>query len=405
MPLRTLAPAGTVIRPGELVGWLLGATFTRGDADALLSLLHATYGGASDIFLLSSGRAAMTIILREIAEMSGGRDEVIVPGYTCYSVAASAVRAGLKVRPVDVDPATLDFRPDALERAHTDRVAAIVTANLYGIPNDLPRWEAFARERSTALVDDAAQALHARIDGRYAGTFGDAGLFSFDKGKNVTTIQGGVLLSRNRCLSQRIAAQLSAVSPAPAGRVAIETVKLVLYTLFLRPSAYGIPNRVLTLGETPFETDYPTHLYSPRLALMATRLLRRIDGITSDRIERAERIRAALPHSPSFTLPRADHGDPVYLRFPILLRGREVRDRALAALRRAGIGASASYPKALIDVPQIAPHLAESTEDTPGARAISEGILTLPTHSFVRESDVRRMADILATILGTDRRE
>jgi dTDP-4-amino-4,6-dideoxygalactose transaminase len=404
MAPRTLAPAGTVIRPGELLAWLLGATFTRGEANTLLSLLHDTYGGASDIFLLSSGRAAMTIILRETAALSDGRDEVIVPAYTCYSVAASAVRAGLKVRPVDVDPATLDYRPEALERVVTDRVSAIVTANLYGIPNDLPRWETFARERSITLVDDAAQAMHARIDGRYAGTFGDAGIFSFDKGKNVTTIQGGVLLSRNRSLSQRISEHLSLVPPAPAGRVASETAKLVLYTLLLRPNAYWLPNRLLTLGETPFETDYPTHLYSPRLALMATRLLRRIDGITSERVTRAQQIRALLPISVSISLPRTDRGDPVFLRFPIVFSRRETRNRALSALEKAGIGATASYPRALIDVPQIKPHLAPATEDTPGARAIADGILTLPTHSFVAEHDIRRMADILAGVLAAAER-
>jgi dTDP-4-amino-4,6-dideoxygalactose transaminase len=66
-------------------------------------------------------------------------------------------------------------------------------------------------------------------------------------------------------------------------------------------------------------------------------------------------------------------------------------------LVRAGIGATASYPKALIDVPEIRPHVAERTADTPRARQVAAGILTLPTHAFVTRSDLDRMGAIVRT--------
>src|SRR5690606_13714195 len=108
---------------------------------------------------------------------------------------ASIVRAGLRPRLCDVDPATMGMSPEALERADFSRVLAIVSANLYGLPNALPAIERITRERGVFMLDDAAQALGARIAGRAVGSFGDAGLYSFDKGKIICTIQGGAIVA------------------------------------------------------------------------------------------------------------------------------------------------------------------------------------------------------------------
>ncbi len=399
MPLRTLAPAGTVIRLGEIIPWLLGSGGGNAGYERLRDLFSEAYG-TSSVFFFSTGRAAMTVAFREMALASPGRDEVIVPGYTCYSVAAAAVRAGLKVRPVDVDPCTLDYRADALDRVDTTRTVALVSANLYGIPNALPRWEAWASGRSIGFFDDAAQAMHARVGNRFAGTFGNAGLFSFDKGKNITSIEGGALLCNDEALAERVVQRLAQVPPTPRARVSANVVKLVLYTLMLRPSLYWIPDRTLTLGITPFETDYPTFQYSPRLAGMVYRQFRRIHEITAERVRRAESFRALLPPASQLLVPRSADGESVFLRFPVILPTARARDLALAELRKAGLGATHSYPNALIDVEPLAPHLVSGLDDTPDARSVAQRILTFPTHGYVRHVDLRRAADILASHAG-----
>ena len=87
---------------------------------------------------------------------------------------AAAVRAGLKIRLVDVDPETLDFDDDSLERCDWGRVAALVTHNLFGLPNETKRLERLAEREGFLLIDDAAQAFGARRGGRAAGSAGDA---------------------------------------------------------------------------------------------------------------------------------------------------------------------------------------------------------------------------------------
>ncbi len=391
---RFVAPAGTVLRGSDLAGWLRGAFAGDAPSRALAEALASRYG-LGHVFLLSSARAGMTLVLRALAERAGGRDEVVIPGYTCYSVAASAVRAGLKVRPVDVQPQTLDFAPAALAGVDMSRTVAIVGTSLYGIPADLPSLEGLARERGVAFVDDAAQCLDGQVGGRWAGSFGDAGLFSFDKGKNITSLQGGVITCRDPDLAERIG-RLCAAMPAPgAVEVAMQSAKLLAYALLLRPWLYWLPNKVLRLGETPFELEYPTTRLAPSLAALVGQQLRRIDEITASRIRNAEALQRGIAGTAGILVPARVGSRSVFPRVPFVQCDGARRDPLLAALRRSGYGATGSYPAPLFDVPGIRPHLAPGTLDTPGARTIARGMVTLPTHGHLRDADVAAMVRIV----------
>ena len=196
-----IAPAGTPLSLGDLASGALRSLATGSMEHLRRQLCQAT--ARERVWLVSTGRAAMTLALEGMkrAAQDPQRVEVIVPGYTCYSVPAAIERTGLVPRLCDVDPATLSPDLDSLVGIDTRRVLAIVSANLYGLPNALADLEGFARRHGLFMLDDAAQALGARYQGRPAGSFGDAGLCSFDKGKNITTLQGGVLLAGSGDLS------------------------------------------------------------------------------------------------------------------------------------------------------------------------------------------------------------
>lgn len=390
---RFVPPAGTVLRASEVLGWLADAATPRGELEALRAALETRYG-VRHVFLTSSASAGMTVLLRVLAERSG-RKEAAVPGYTCYSVAASAVRAGLRVRPLDVLPATIDIAPSALAAADLGAAAALVGTSLYGIPADLPRLESAARDARTPFIDDAAQCLDAKVGGRWVGTFGDAGLFSFDKGKNVTSIQGGVILCQDDDLAAAIGRACDALPAAPSASVMTMSAKMLAYFVLLRPRLYWIANKLVPLGDTPFVLDSPITRYSPRLAPLVRRQVGRLDGITAVRRENARRLVAALDGTPGLLLPSRSRPEGVYPRLPVVFEDPARRDRALDTLVAAGIGATGSYPRALHDVPDIKPHLAPGTADTPGARAVAAGILTLPTHAYVTGRDIDLIAHVV----------
>jgi perosamine synthetase len=403
---RFVPPAGTVLRGSDVASWLRHLAGGDREVARLEDAFRARYG-RRHVYLVASARAGMTVLLRAMAELRavrgaaagpgpGARSEVAMPGYTCYSVAASAVRAGLRVRPIDVSPATLDFAPDALDATDLGASLALVGTSNYGIPSDLPRLERAARDQGAFLIDDAAQALDARVGARWTGTFGEAGLYSFDKGKNLTSIQGGAITCDDDALAALLDRACTALPAPSAASVATLGAKMLAYVVLLRPRLYWIANALLPLGETPFELDSPMTTLAPSLAPLVRRQLEDIERITAVRTANARRLADALGGVDGLVLPGASGRDAVYPRFPVVFEDPARRDRALRALVATGIGATGSYPRALVDVPAVQPHLAPGTADTPRARAVAAGILTLPTHAYVTARDIERIAHVIA---------
>jgi dTDP-4-amino-4,6-dideoxygalactose transaminase len=334
----------------------------------------------------------------------GSRDEVLIPSYTCFSVAASVVKAGLKVRLGDVDPATLDFNYERLRRLDLRRVLAVVATNLFGLPNDLPTLVTIAREHGMFVVDDAAQALGARVGNRWCGTWGDAGLYSFDKGKNLSAIDGGAVVSDSTQISEAIAKEFDGL-PAPQLSDTLHgLVKLAAYVTLLHPRLYWIPNGIpaLGLGETAYTTEYAMTRPPAFLAALAATMLSRLDTYTATRRRNAQRMLDALHDSPGLQPIRpVASAEPVYLRLPVLVRDRRTRDAAIASLRRAGIGASGSYPRSIADIPELAAHVRGDERDETGGRVVAGRIMTLPTHPYVTERDCTRAVTVLRRVLET----
>jgi dTDP-4-amino-4,6-dideoxygalactose transaminase len=171
---------------------------------------------------------------------------------------------------------------------------------------------------------------------------------------------------------------------ANIGTTSAYAAKLALYGLLLRPRLYGIVQRMpgLGLGRTNYETRYPIARFSPALAGLALRLAARLDAINGIRVTNASRLEAALHGAAGIRIPARYPGSrPVFARFPLLVHDSARRDELIANLNRAGIGATASYPQALVDVPEVARALDQPTSQH-GARLVARTIVTLPTHAY-----------------------
>lgn len=399
--LRYVAPAGAPIGALDLARWL--ATLMA-DPSAVNTLCQtvARRVGVKHCRATSTGRAAMTVVLRSLKRLQrGDRDEVIVPAYTCYSVAASIVRAGLKPRIVDISAETLDFDWTHLEAADCHRVLAIVATNLYGIPNDMPRLVAFAKQRKLFLVDDAAQAFGAAVGGRPSGTWGDVGVYSLDKGKNVSAIDGGLIVSNHDMVARTVDADVRALPKPKTSEIAHTLIKLGAYATMLRPSLYWIPNAIpqLGLGRTVYDTSYVVEAYCRPLAALALVMLPRLDEFTAARRANAAWLRARLERMPGISLVQPPVGsEPVYLRFPILVDTPALRDPLVQALNESGIGATGSYPRSIADIHHLASYSTDLNAPASGS-SVAARIVTLPTHPFVSKADLQRTVDIISMMV------
>ena len=407
MTLRSVAPAGAPITAADLARWARAALVSAGAPAALEHAVCERFGVAH-ARAASTGRAGMTLLLKALRRLAPAhRDEVLIPSYTCYSVAASIVKAGLRPRLVDISPRTLDYEPSQLDREGGSRVLALVATNLYGEPSDMPTWQAFARERQIFLVDDAAQSMGATVSGRWSGTCGDVGLFSFDKGKPVSAIDGGVIVTDSAEIDAALAAETVALPRPGAAQTAKGVAKALAYFAFLRPWLYWIPDRVpqLELGKTAFTTEFPVETLDAALAALATTTLPHLDDYVRARTMTASALRAGVARLPGIRLvaPRPNVS-PGHLRLPLVFDDTDARRQAHDRLRAAGFGASGSYPASLADVPEVQPLLAAPPRSADGGRYVAARILTLPTHPFVTPGDVTRMLSILEASVGRSTR-
>lgn len=399
---RFVPPAGTPISMGDVLCSVAQALTSTATLGGFKEDVRAR-AGVRYCDIVSTGRAALTISLLALKEIDRGkRDEVVIPSYTCYSVPSSVVKAGLNVRLADVDPVTLDYAPGALDQLDGSRVLAVVATNLYGLPSDLPSITRQAHDRGIYVVDDAAQCLGGLVGGRPSGTWGDVGIYSFDKGKNVTSIDGGVVLTNSDRVAEAIARQVRGLPKCSMGESASHLAKLLVYAALLHPRAYWLPNSLpfLGLGTTAYRTDYPLAHYDSWMAPVGRRLFARLDAITAQRRANAERLKQLLPWGPKLhTVVPRQGTEPAYLRFPILI-DPEYRGAVLTALREQGIGATASYPTAISDVPELRGHLRSTERQARGGKEVALRIVTLPTHGYVTARDQERMVDVVADVLG-----
>jgi 8-amino-3,8-dideoxy-alpha-D-manno-octulosonate transaminase len=143
---------------------------------------------------VSSGTAALRVALAALG--IGRGDDVIIPAFTFVATAEAVIQTGASLVVVDVDE-SLNIDPNAIEAAITSATRAIIAVHMLGAPADMEAIGRIARRHGLKVIEDAAQAVGASYGGRYLGTIGDAGCFSFDAGKVMITGEGGMVVTHD----------------------------------------------------------------------------------------------------------------------------------------------------------------------------------------------------------------
>ncbi len=162
----------------------------------------ATIAGRRHGVAVTNGSVALDIAVHAL-NLSPG-DEVIIPTFTIISCAAAVVRAGLVPVAVDCDPATWNMTVEGVEAAITPRTRAIMLVHIYGLPVDLDPIMTLARKHGLRVVEDAAEMHGQTYRGAPCGSFGDLSTFSFYPNKHVTTGEGGMILTDDEQLADRL---------------------------------------------------------------------------------------------------------------------------------------------------------------------------------------------------------
>lgn len=157
--------------------------------------------GAAHAIACSSGTTALHLALAGLG--IGPGDEVIVPSMTYVASGNAVAYVGADIVLVDSDPDSLNVTPELVAAAITPRTRAVIPVDLFGLPVDIPALRRAVPER-VAIVEDAAEALGARVNGEHVGLHADVATFSFFGNKTLTTGEGGMVTCRDADLAERI---------------------------------------------------------------------------------------------------------------------------------------------------------------------------------------------------------
>ena len=337
------------------------------------------YIGAAHCRCVSSCTAALILSLRVLGVGPG--DEVLIPAMTFVASANAVEHAG--ATPVLVDSAPdgtglIDL--DAAQAAITPRTRAIMPVHLAGRPVDMDRLTAFRDEHDLLVIEDGAHALGAEWHGRMIGAFGNLTTFSFYVTKNVTTIEGGALVSEDSELAVRVE------------RLALHGLSLGAWQRF---SDTGFRHyEVVEPGFKFNMTDVQAALGLHQLPLLGQWIDRR-----AELWDRYDALLAGLPlRTPPPADPNTRHARHLY-QVTLDPDAPLTRDELLDALTARRIGTGVHYRGVHLH-PYYRDRYRLMPDQFPVATAISEGTLSLPLSPKVSDADQDDVVTALVELLG-----
>ncbi|MCX5340046.1 DegT/DnrJ/EryC1/StrS family aminotransferase [Streptomyces atratus] len=316
---------------------------------------------------VNSGTSALHLSLMALG--IGPGDEVIVPSFT-FAATANAVRL-VGATPVfaDIERDSFCLSPQAAEAAITPRTAAIMPVHLYGHPAAMGRFTALAERHGLAIVEDAAQAHSASLDGTPVGAFGAAACFSFYPTKNMHSLEGGMVTTGDAAVAR--------------------TLRL--------------------LRNQGMEQRYANEIvgFNVRLTDVAAAIgrvqLRSLDTWTQQRRANAAALDAGL--RAVVTPPVAEGAEHVYHQYTIRVGdgSSEHRDAVSRELQERGIGNAVYYPT---PVHRLAPFatgekaLGYAVGDLPETERAAAEALSIPVHPMLTSQELDRLIATVNEVVG-----
>jgi len=348
-------------------GWITSGTQVKAFEAAL-----SQYFGGRPVRAFNSGTCTMEIALR-LAGVGPGH-EVITTPLSWVATSNVILAVGARPRFVDIDPVTRNIDLNRIEAAITPATRAVLPVDLAGLPVDRDALYAIARRHGLRVVEDAAQAMGSRYQGKPIGSFGDLVSISFHPNKNITSIEGGCLVMNDE-QEARLAEQYRLQGVVRSGFDGME-VELPGGKFNLTDVAARVG-----LGQLP-------HLarFNARRTELARRYFTELGGRGAADV--------------GLQLPVADFANSNWHMFQVVLPEERLtipRAQVMEKLAASGIGTGVHYPA--IHLFALYRRLGFKPGDFPIAETVCRNILTLPLFAEMRNADVPRVAEALMQVL------
>lgn len=335
-----------------------------------------------------SARAAIVVALNALALPSGA--SVGVPLYCCPVVFSAIKAAGCRARFIDVDPDTYCLSAADLA-AKSSEVDAVIAVHMFGNVCDMRALREAAP--SKPFIEDCAQALGSRLDGRLAGSFGEIAAFSFRSGKYVSVGEGGALYSSDANLESRLS-ELISEFPVPKGvDEVVHVITTCLRSLLRNKPLWGLIGSPLwrAYGEKVSYTSQAPIVLGQIYETDRDMTIRRLSSLAS-LIERqrwnADYYSRNLTVDADMLCSETPGAFFNRLQYPLLVPTSEQCDRLAECLRKNQISTARPYK----DIAAIAATHHGYTDDCPRAERIAKTVLVIPCNHAINAAEVKRIA-------------
>lgn len=319
----------------------------------------------------SSGTAGLHMVVRALGIGSG--DEVITTPFSFVASANCLLYEGARPRFVDIEEETLGLDPGLMVAASGPRTRAVLPVHVFGRPCRIDAITAIAADRDWLLIEDACEGLGSSVAGRQLGSFGEASVFAFYPNKQITTGEGGVVVTDDPALASTLR------SLRNQGRDEDGT--------WLRHIQLGYNYRLDELS-----------------AAVGVAQIERLGELAAGRARVVAAYDAVLGSRDWIRLPSAGAGDTVdWFVYVVRLDPAIDRNAVIAALEARGI-ASRPYFSPLHLQPLYRDLLGHGPGDFPVTERVAASTLALPFSPILSNDDVSHVAGTLATIVESGRR-
>jgi dTDP-4-amino-4,6-dideoxygalactose transaminase len=362
----------------EVVACLKSGWITTGPRVTQFTDDLKTYFSAPYVLPLSSATAGLHLALLAMNFSPG--DEVITTPLTFVATLNTIVLAGAKPVLIDIDPKTLNMDVNQLADAITPQTRVIMPVHFAGLPVDLDPIYDLAQKHELRVLEDAAHAIGAQYKGKRIGSFGDTQVFSFHPNKNMTTGEGGCVVTRDQHLAEQIE----------------------------RLRFHGIDrqawNRFAKAGSQDYEVVLPGFKYNMMdlQAALGIHQLKELEQFIARRNELANRYQEALSDWPQWTLPQPpdfEYYHAWHLYTPLM--NEEVtqmdRNQFMLAMKEKNIGTGLHYRAAHL-YPYYRQVFHFKLGDFPHAEDAGERIVSLPLFPGMTDADHDKVLDVMWSI-------
>lgn len=361
--------------------------------------------GVQQLTLVPQARVGIHLAIKSVIHKD--RNQIILSPYTIADVINMVISAGGVPVFADIDSKTCNITTQNAEKLINNKTAAILITHLHGISAECDAFKSLCEKNNLKLIEDAAQAFGAKYQDRMVGSYGDIGIFSFGRYKNITSFYGGAVISSNKELIDQIESELKSFSVMKKTKVFKRTLGCfiksimssnLIFTFFTFPLIWFakkfnirfILKNLETELDLSLQKKFPETYKEQMLPIQAELLLKNLHCVPDDNRERVDAVKVyynILKDVEGLELPPfVDDGSCIYTCYPIQCAQRE---EMVEYLFDKGFDVAVQHIKNCSELDSFKDYGPECTT----ASRVSKQVIMLPTYPGVGIDNVTAIAE------------